>query len=612
MASIPFSTFVNVTSATLAPSATFGRLNALCITTTDKKPDKIFEEFSSAQDVVSRFGVGSSQAKYASTFFGYSSKTATSPQKLTFYNWTNNGLPLYIKGGDINDLQNIKVNGSFRTRLNDDIKYTTCDLSNAVNFVDAAEIIKSALLESYPALNINVVYENNSFNVSVNTADDFEFLIDESETFEIFNGDITSAGITLDAPVDIIETGNFIINIEEITSTSTASATLSLKINNNIEIFNKSVDDVKANPLSNQNQITPRNTFDALECSSMSFTPEGYTLNNANIVYTQNSANDLSTRCKLTLEMGATYTPYEEPIDIFKTIDDICVNNGDYVTIGMDENCYRSINIKDDIKGIMAVIKAYALNRYYFVALFSDVDIASMQDEEAEYKWSEVQSLEGLIAIRGTNIDIVAFLQAIIASIDFAAANGAMNINFIDAGQFTPDAITTASELTKVNNDRVNTAYITGGYGQSLTLFGEGHIMGEVFKTLSVALGETYIKAQMEVQGISILNGISLISLRGKSGQGQITNVFSSILNNAVASGIIVQGATLTDSEKTLATASIGSSDIISQLESVGWFLKIDTLTDENIANKTIPVTYIYVANIAVNRIQVRSFLIGA
>lgn len=612
MASIPFSTFVNVTSATLAPSATFGRLNALCITTTDKKPDKIFEEFSSAQDVVSRFGVGSSQAKYASTFFGYSSKTATSPQKLTFYNWINNGLPLYIKGGSIDDLQNIKVNGSFMTRLNGDVKYTKCDLSNAVNFVDAAEIIKNALLESYPTLGINVVYENNSFNVSVNTADDFEFLTDEVETFEIFNGDITSAGITLDTPVDIIEEGNFIINIEEITSTSTASAILSLKINNNIEIFNKSVNDVKTTPLSDQSQTTPRNTFDTLECSSISFTPEGYTLNNTSIIYTQNSANDLSTRCKLTLEAGATSTPYEEPIDIFKTIDDICLNNGDYVTIGMDENCYRSINIKDDIKDIMTVIKAYALNRYYFVALFSDADITSMQDEMAEYKWSEVQGLEGLIAIRGTNIDTVAFLQAIIASIDFAATNGAMNINFIDAGQFASDAITTTSELTKANNDRVNTAYITGGYGQSLTLFGEGHIMGEVFKTLSVALGETYIKAQMEVQGISILNGISLISLRGKSGQGQITNVFSSILNNAVASGIIVQGATLTDSEKTLATTSIGSSDIISQLESVGWFLKIDTLTDENIANKTIPVTYIYVANIAVNRIQARSFLIGA
>lgn len=612
MPSIPFSTFVDVTSATLTPSATFGRLNALCITASDVFTKNAFEEFTNVQDIIERYGVNSPQAKYATEFFGYSSKSATKPQKLTFYNWLSNGSPLRIKGGAIDNIESIKVDGVFRTKLGDTIKYTSCNLTSVVNFVDAAKAISAALKSTYPSIDINVVYENNMFNVTVPTNENFEFLLDDQETFELFNGNIDSAGATIEPPITIVEAGTFILNTEQITSTITGANTLKVKINDNIEIFNESVNNVKDNPLMSQQKTTIRSEAEMLQCSDISVEPEGYTFENTTIQFTQNDTKDLSTLCKLTSATGATISPQQDPISIKDAINSICINNGDYVTIGFDSESNKVVNLIESISDIMSIINAYKINRYYFIGLFSDSDIEALKTEDNTIKWSDIQTYEGLIAIRGSNPQLIAFTQAIIASIDYSTANGAININFIDASQFTDDAITTTSQLSQANKDRVNTAYITGGYGQQLTFFGEGHIMGDTFKTLSIALGETWLKAQMEVSGINILNGSNLISLRGKSGQGQIINMFSDILNAGVNSGIIVAGATLTSTEKSIVAQATGLVDIYSQLENVGWYLVIDELTDEDIANKTLPVTYVYVANVPVNRIQVRSFIIGA
>lgn len=611
--SIPFSTFVNVTSATLSPSATFGRLNAICINTVDAKPDEEFEEFANASDVNLRYGIGSAMAEYASEFFSYTSKTATTPQKLTVYNWRNKPIPYTIMSSTITDIELIKKSGSFRTKYNNVVKDVACDLSNAVNLVDAATVIAEALQVAYPSMGLNIIYSDvdNAFKFTMQSSGNFEFIADEQEVYDVFtDGIINSAGAIISPSVDISEAGKFDFKAEEITSTSSSSATLKVLLNGTIEVFNKEVNNVKNTPIQSASFTAQRNEASELECTSLSVSPEGYTFNNVNITYTQNAVNDLSTLCGLTVDAGAIITPTVPAMTIEEAINNICLQNGDYVTIGFNKDAAVSVDIKDDISGIMQSLNAYALNRFYFIALFSDSIIESMKS--LDNQWDIVKSYEGLIAIRGSNHNIIPFVQAIIASIDYSAVNGALNVNFIDATSFLNDAINTASELSQANDDRVNTVYNTGGYGQTLTLFGEGHIMGDIFKTLSVALGETYIKAQMEVQGISILTGTNLISLRGKSGQGQVLAVFSSILSAAVTSGIIVQGATLTATEKSLAVSATGISDIADNLETNGWYIQIDEITDEHIANKTIPVTFVYVANIPTNRIQARSFLIGA
>lgn len=611
--SIPFSTFVGVTSATLSPSATFGRLNALCVNTVDTKPDEEFEEFTSAADVTSRYGISSAMAEYASEFFSYTSKNATTPQKLTVYNWRNKSISYSIMGATITDVALIKKSGSFRTKYNNVVKDILCDLSNAVNLVDAAAAIAGALQAAYPSMGLNIIYSDvdKAFKFTMQSSGSFEFIADEQEVYDIFtDGKVDSAGATISPSIDVSEAGSFEFNADEITSTSTGSATLKVLLNDTIEVFNQEVNDVKNTPIQDASFTVQREEASELECASLSVSPEGYTFNNVNIVYTQNAVNDLSTLCGLTVDAGAIITPTVPAVTIEEAINNICLQNGDYVTIGFSKDAAAAVNIKYNISGIMQSLNTYALNRFYFIGLFSDSVIASMKS--LDNQWDIVKSYEGLIAIRGSNYNIIPFVQAIIASIDYSVANGALNVNFIDATSFLNDAINTASELSQANKDRVNTVYNTGGYGQTLTLFGEGHIMGDIFKTLSVALGETYIKAQMEVQGISILTGTNLISLRGKSGQGQVLAVFSSILSAAVTSGIIVQGATLTTTEKALAVSATGISDIADVLETNGWYIQIDEITDEHIVNKTIPVTFVYVANIPTNRIQARSFLIGA
>ena len=450
--SIPFSTFVGVTSATLSPSATFGRLNALCVNTVDAKPDEEFEEFTSAADVTSRYGISSAMAEYASEFFSYTSKNATTPQKLTVYNWRNKPIPYSIMGATITDVALIIKSGSFRTKYNIVVKDILCDLSNAVNLVDAAAAIAGALQVAYPSMGLNIIYSDvdNAFKFTMQSSGSFEFIADEQEVYDIFTDDsVDSAGATISPSIDISEAGSFEFNADEITSTSTGSATLKVLLNDTIEVFNQEVNDVKNTPIQDASFTAQREEASELECTSLSVSPEGYTFNNVNITYTQNAVNDLSTLCGLTVDAGAIITPAVPAVNIEEAINNICLQNGDYVTIGLSKDAAAAVNIKYNISGIMQSLNTYALNRFYFIGLFSDSVIASMKS--LDNQWDIVKSYEGLIAIRGSNYNIIPFVQAIIASIDYSVANGALNVNFIDATSFLNDAINTASELSLIH-----------------------------------------------------------------------------------------------------------------------------------------------------------------
>lgn len=608
---IPFSTFVDITTTTVKPAATFGRLNAL-VATNVSSGDR-FETYSTAQDVVARYGVGSSQAEYASTFFGYSSKTATKPQKLTFYNWRQTAKLYKCLGGQVTTLDDIKVNGTLRVSVDGEIKDVVCDLSNIVNFIEAGDIINNALQTAFPNVGFVVNYntESSNFIITANSAANIQFLINDVETYNVFEGNITNTNTTITPNVVIEESGNYNITTGQVVSTTTASGTLKISLNNNVEILSKQFDDIKTTPISNLNEVTQRTDVSKLTIKNIKCEPAEVSIENASIIFTQDVANDLVKLLKLTMSLGAIFEAYEPAISLDEAINEVCLMNGDYVTISFDSSIIIQPDIHGELHEIMQVINSYPLNRYYLVACMSDASIAAMKNQDL---WSHIQSTESLIATRvvdGTHTNINAFVQAIIASIDYGVANGALNINFIDAAGYEDDAITTAALLNQCNTDRLNTVYITGGYGQDITLYGEGHVMGSTFETLSVALGETYIKAQLQVQGINILTGSSLLSLRGKSGQGQVLAVFSSVMQAATVSGIIVQGAELTSSEISSIVQLTGIADIADLVATNGWYIQIDTITDEHIADKTIPVTYVYVANTPINRIQARSFVIG-
>lgn len=610
---IPFSTFVDVTTSTVSPAATFGRLNALVAT--DSNTGDLFEEFSTASDVTTRYGVGSPQATYASTFFNYTSKGGTKPQKLTFYNWRQVAKPYTLTGGQVTELDTIKVKGTLRVSVGGEEKDLDVDMSNATNFSDCANIINSALQTGFAGIGFacNWDTDNQRFIITASNGGDIEFIKNDVEVFNLYQGDITNTLTIITPAVTIREAGNFKMTAEQITSTSTASGTLKIQINEDPrEIYSYEYQDIKTTPLTSFSDSISRTSTGKLQIKNIKCEPAEVTITGAVVTYEQNTAVDIAVLCCLLAETGATTTPYESAKPLNEAIQEICLNNGDYVTLSFDSTIIINLDIHGQLHQVMEVINSYPLGRYYLVACFSDQSIQQMKQQN---NWEHVMSTENLIVTRvvdGTHTNINAFVQSIIASIDYGTANGAINVNFIDASGYEADAIRTASDLTQCNDDRLNTIYITGGYGQDLTLYGEGHIMGSTFSTMGVALGETWIKAQLQVQGMSILTGSNLISLRGKQGQGQVIALFSSIMRSAVTAGIIVQGATLTATEQSTIINVTGISDIVAQVETEGWYVQVDTITDEHIANKTIPVTMVYVANLPVNRIQARSFVIGA
>lgn len=615
--SIPFSTFVDVTTSTVAPAATFGRLNALVVT--NSATGELFKEFKTAQEVIAYYGVGSPQAQYATTFFGYSSKTATKPQKLTFYNWHQTPVPYRYYSGTLPTFEKFTGDTMCHVTIDDVSSAIVFNLVDAVNYTDIADMMTQSLQEKYPAAGVTVTYDEalERLVFSLTYANKISFTEDTVETFDIFEGNITSRAVHPPTVYTFKEPATLNIEAGDITgpnTTVTATETLQVLYLNGsgdtVPLFTREIEQDTTLPIQFGTDSTDVSAGTAIDNIKLDKT--GWTIKNAKMTAVERNFVDLVVKFKLLPAFGAYEVQKINATTLQEAVNEICLANGDYVTLSYDNTISINRNITGDLMGVLNVMNGYPLSRYYFVACVSD---AYIETAIADGSWDSVMATEGLIATRvpdGKNTYINAYVQAVIASIDFGVANGATNVNFIDAAGFEDDAIVTAADLTKCNDRRVNTVYITGGYGQTIPLYGEGHIMGNTFKTLSVALGETYIKAQMQVQGITILTGSNLISLRGKAGQGQVLAVFSAIMQAATVSGIIVQGVTLTPTESSTIVQLTGIPDIASLVATNGWYVQIDTITDEHIANKAIPITIVYVANTPTNRIQVRSFVIGA
>ena len=104
---IPFSKFVNITTSGSSSAFTFNRLNALAVTTPEIPMPKTVA-VASLDEVAKKYGTLREEYAYASEFFSYTSKSATKPQKLTFWNYYPEAQKAALVGAAIDMLNNIK------------------------------------------------------------------------------------------------------------------------------------------------------------------------------------------------------------------------------------------------------------------------------------------------------------------------------------------------------------------------------------------------------------------------------------------------------------------------------------------------------------------------
>ncbi len=141
---IPFSHFVKVTSTGVSATFTFNRLNAL-VMSNPSVPQSLVSEYLTLEAVGKAYGLQSPEYKYAAAFFGYISKTAATPERISFYRWVPEGAPAALKGAAIPDIAAIKQSGGFIVEIDGKEQEVNVDLSAVTSFAEAAQAITSAL-----------------------------------------------------------------------------------------------------------------------------------------------------------------------------------------------------------------------------------------------------------------------------------------------------------------------------------------------------------------------------------------------------------------------------------------------------------------------------------
>lgn len=613
---IPFSKFVNITTSGSSSAFTFNRLNALTITT-PQVPMQQTVEVTSLESVASLYGAVSEEYSYASEFFGYTSKSATKPEKLTFYNNYPEAQKAALVGAAIDMLNNIKQQGSLNLNINGDEYNFDIDLENISSFSDAAEIINSNLQrQEEPAIPASLKGTAPALPfTAVTTIDPSEMIVQDNDSEAIFTY-TSSITFEISDNIDNIITK---LNTEELSNANLVWSNADGVLKLSQISYSSASNTIPAKIFITDTEIKTKLGFDSI--STQAGSPEVPALNIGSCTYstltngfiiqgavasasqTINFATgDMASVLGLAETDGGYITKGTNGENLTEMLNHIGRINGDYVSIA-------SINKIDttDYEQIATWVNASG-GRYAFIVISDDARLKSTN----QIVYENLFGNDGFILIYGSNINMLAFMQAAIASVDFSVPNGMTNFNFIETPEFLDDSIGTSEELDGINANRANCCYIMGGYGQSQPLFGEGKIFGTNFNNIANYIGNSWIKAKMEIAGANLMISQGFIALRGGKGQSLILASLQEIIALAKVSDIIVTVGTdgLLAAEKAKIVSVTGNANAVNLIESNGYYINVLPLTADDIANEQMRVQFIYTKNVPLNRLVVQNIVI--
>ena len=613
---IPFSKFVNITTSGSSSAFTFNRLNALAITTPEIPMPKTVA-VASLDEVAKKYGTLREEYAYASEFFGYTSKNATKPEKLTFYNNYPEAQKAALVGAAIDMLNNIKQQGSLNLNINGDEYNFDIDLENISSFSDAAEIINSNLQrqeEPAVAASLKGIAPALPFT-AVTTIDPSEFIVQDNENEAVFTYTSSITFETSDNIDNIVTKLNTdklseanlvwsnadgVLKLSQV-SYSSASNTIPAKIFiTETEIKTKlGLDDITVDTGS---PLIPALNIGTCVYSTLT---NGFIIQGAVASASQTitfATGDMASVLGLSETAGGYVTSGSNGENLSEMLNNIGLINGDYVSIASINNIDTS-----DYETIASWVNTSG-GRYAFIVISDDARLKSTN----QIVYESLFGNDGFILIYGSNINMLAFMQAAIASVDFSVPNGMTNFNFIETPEFLDDAIGKSEELDGINANRANCCYIMGGYGQSQPLFGEGKIFGTNFNNIANYIGNSWIKAKMEIAGANLMINQSFIALRGGSGKSMILASMQEVINLAKTSGIIVTVGTdsLLADEKSKIVSATGNANAVNLIESNGYYINVLPLTADDIAKEQMRIQFIYTKNVPTNRLVIQTFVI--
>ena len=215
---IPQTKYVNIISAVGAQSQVSQRvLMGRVFTSNELLPHGAVVEFTGLDSVGSYFGTASDEYKFASKYFGYTSRSGNVPQKISFALHSEGAMPARLFGKvKSTSLAQLKtyISGSVTFSINDaTYALTGLDLSSATSFADVATTINTALNDGLTDEIAIFEYNETLYRFVLRTATDGEEATIDFATgplatdlgmTEGSNGAIKSNGSKIESGLDVL------------------------------------------------------------------------------------------------------------------------------------------------------------------------------------------------------------------------------------------------------------------------------------------------------------------------------------------------------------------------------------------------------------------------
>lgn len=240
-------------------------------------------------------------------------------------------------------------------------------------------------------------------------------------------------------------------------------------------------------------------------------------------------------------------------------------------------------------------------NRYLGIYLYNNPNIGTQDG-----------FLSNLFGYDGLYIDYQktplqnAFSSAIISAMDLQ--NTYYNIDFNDATTYKSVAVSNQSEFNNMNANRANSFYVLGEFGESITSYGRGYIMGAI-NNANVYINQSFLQTKMQFAIANLFKNVKFVSLKGGQGISMIKASLTPIFTNALKVGLIITSE-LNASEQIAVTDNFNDKEeALNQLQNNGWYLEVESI---NTATKSVTFNFAYISNLPTNKVIINTYILGA
>lgn len=568
MSTIPASAIVRITPNVLSAGGSALDLNGLVLTQNTRVPIGAVMQFPSVAAVAAFFGGTSLEASIAAIYFAGFDGSNTKPGTILFAQYNVAAVSAYLRGGNISALsltQLQAITGSLSVTINNVLKSASINLSAATSFSNAAQIIQDALAIEGPAAS--------AFTGSIAGT---VLTVASGLTGKLSVGDLVDGvGVTA---------GTYVLN--QLTGPVGGLGTYTVSESQTVASVS----------------LTTTSAAVSYDSTSGAFVFLSPTTGAASTITfgsgTAAAALALTQATGAVLSQGAAPAV---PAAFMTALTQVTQNWASYM-----------LAFNPDDPGENTEKLAFCLwtsqqnDRYAFNCWDTDAAAAVSYPATGSLGYLlEQNNYSGIDPIwvldETSGIEKSAFACGMIASVDFAQANGRVTFKFRRQTGLVAD-VTDETAMRNLGgdpdtDDRGNGYNFYGAYAganEDFVFFANGFVSGR-FKWLNSYVNQIWLNNGFQSALIRFLLQVRSVPYNA-AGRAMIEAALADMINAGLNFGAYREGVTLSATQISEVNAAAGGRDIASTLSQRGWYLLVgDAAPSVRQARGTPPCTFFYV-----------------